>query len=70
METVLLPFGGSYYLIRKVLALAGLALWIKHWPAKPKVCSSIPSQGTCLGCGPCSLLGARKRQPMDVSLSH
>ena len=33
-------------------ALAGVAQWIEHGPADQRVASSIPSQGTCLGCGP------------------
>ena len=33
-------------------ALAGVAQWLEHQPANQKVTSSIPSQGTCLGCGP------------------
>ena len=35
-----------------VLALAGLAQWIEHWPENQKVAGSIPSQGTCLRCEP------------------
>ena len=34
------------------LALAGMAQWIECWPSNQKITSSIPSQGTCLGCGP------------------
>ena len=34
------------------LALAGVALGIECQLAKGKVASSIPSQGTCLGCRP------------------
>ena len=50
-------------------ALAGVAQWIECWLANQKVASLIPSQGTCLGCGPGPQYGARKRQPyMDVSL--
>ena len=30
-------------------APAGVAQWIKHWPANQRVAGSIPSQGTCLG---------------------
>ena len=33
-------------------ALAGVAQWIEHWTVKQRVASSIPSQGTCLGCRP------------------
>ena len=50
-------------------ALAGVAQWIEHGPANQRVASSIPSQGTCLGCRPGPQWGARERQPhMDVSL--
>ena len=34
------------------LALAGVAQWVEHWPAKQRVADSIPSQGTSLCCGP------------------
>ena len=37
--------------------LAGMAWWIECWPAKGKVAGSIPSQDTCLGCGPGPQLG-------------
>ena len=33
-------------------ALVGMAHWIECWPVNQRVTSSIPSQGTCLGCGP------------------
>ena len=33
-------------------ALAGVAQWTEHRPLNQRVASSIPSQGTCLGCGP------------------
>ena len=52
------------------VALAGVAQWIKHWPANQKVASSVLSQGTCLGYGPGPQLGTCKRQPIDVSLPH
>ena len=32
-------------------APAGVAQWIECWPENQRVTSSIPSQGTCLGCG-------------------
>ena len=55
--------------IRKISrALAGVAQWIEHWLANQRV-TSIPSQGTCLGCRPGRLWGVHKRQPhIDVSL--
>ena len=33
-------------------ALAGVAQWIECQPVNQRASSSIPSQGTCLGCGP------------------
>ena len=33
-------------------ALAGVAQWIEHPPWKQRVAHWIPSQDTCLGCGP------------------
>ena len=51
------------------LALAGVAQWIECWSANPNVSDLIPSQDTCLGCGPGPQKGACKRQPhIDVSL--
>ena len=44
------------------LALAGVAQWVERRPANQSVTSSIPLQGTCLGCGPGPPWGARKRQ--------
>ena len=32
--------------------LAGVAQWIECWPVNQRVTNWIPSQGTCLGCGP------------------
>ena len=50
-------------------APAGVAQWIEHWPANQRVAGSIPSQGTCLGCGPGPWWAAREKQPhIDVSL--
>ena len=34
------------------MALAGVAQWIENWTVKQSVTGLIPSQGTCLGCGP------------------
>ena len=33
-------------------ALDGVAQWTECWTANQRVAGSIPSQGTCLGCGP------------------
>ena len=55
-----------------LLALAGVAQWIEYWPINQRVervDGSIPSQGTCLGCGPGLQWGAHDRQThIDVSL--
>ena len=34
------------------LALVGVGQWIERWPVNQRVSGSIPSQDTCLGCGP------------------
>ena len=50
-------------------ALAGVAQWIECWPENQRVTGSIPSQGTCLGCGPGPQWGLHERQPhINVSL--
>ena len=46
------------------MALAGVAQWIELQPANQRVTGSIPSQGTCLGCG----TGARGNH--GICLSH
>ena len=52
-----------------VAALAGVAQWTEHRPANQRVTSSIPGQGTCLGCRPGPQLGVHVRQPhTDVPL--
>ena len=43
-----------------------MAQWIKHQPVNQKVAGSIPSQDTCLGCGPGPHLGRSERQLMYV----
>ena len=51
------------------MALVGVAQWIECGSANQRVAGSIPSQDTCLGCGPGPQWGAHKRQPhIDVSL--
>ena len=37
--------------------LAGVAQGIEFWPINQRVTGLIPSQGTCLGCGPGPQLG-------------
>ena len=52
-----------------LLALAGVAQWIEHQPANQRVIGSIPTQGTCLGCGLGPQVGVHETQPhIDVSL--
>ena len=47
----------------------GVAQWIEHWPVNQRVASSIPSQGTYLGCEPGPQSGTHKKQPhIDASL--
>ena len=51
-------------------ALVGVAKVVGHCPANRKVASSIPSQVTCLGCGPGPQEGVHERQKhIDISLS-
>ena len=47
-----------------------LAQWIECPPMNQKVSSLIPSQGTCLRCGPGPQLGSCERQLIHVSLLH
>ena len=50
-------------------ALAGVAQWTECWPVNQRVTDLIPSQGTCLGCGPGPQYEVHEGQPhTDVSL--
>ena len=51
-------------------ALTSVAQMVGCCPAKLKVAGLIPSQDTCLGCGPDLQLGEHERQPINVSLAH
>ena len=42
----------NVYLNLNITALAGVAQWIEHQPVNQRAACSIPSQGTCLDCGP------------------
>ena len=54
---------------RMKTALAGVAQWVECQPANQGVAGSIPSQGTCPGCGPGPWWGVHEGQPhSDVSL--
>ena len=50
--------------------MTSVAQLVGHHPEKQKVTSSIPDQGTCLGCGPGPWLGVCERQLIDVSFYH
>ena len=50
--------------LKKKKALASVAQWRECRPMNQGVTGLIPSQGTCLGCGPDPLLGKCKRQPI------
>ena len=49
MEKILIK---NELLKKKERALAGVAQWTERWPANQRVTGSIPTQGTCLDCGP------------------
>ena len=40
------------YIEKYLCALTGMAQLVEHCPAKQRVAGLIPSQGTCLTCGP------------------
>ena len=44
--------GGEANLRKGSGALAGVAQWTEYQPVNQRVTGSIPSQGTCLDCGP------------------
>ena len=50
-------------------ALTGVAQWAGHHPTKRKVTSSIPAQGTYLGCGPGPLWGYARGNQLYISVS-
>ena len=59
-------FSGS---LKACQALAGVAQWIEVGPANQRVTSSIPSQGTRLGCRPGPQLGVCKSNHTWMFLS-
>ena len=52
ISEIWLEFKQVFFWIKRKAALPGVAQWIEYQPAKQRVTSSIPSQGTCLGCKP------------------
>ena len=55
--------------LKGMFASAGVAQWTERRPVHQRVTGLIPSQGTCLGCGPGPQRGAHEKQPrIDVSL--
>ena len=56
------------HLVNSIYDLAGVAQWIECWLVNQRVSGLIPSQDTCLGCGPGPQLGAYDRQAhIDVA---
>ena len=51
-------------------ALTCVAQLVEHRLVKQKVAGLIPSQGTCLGCGPLPNGGVCERQPINISFTH
>ena len=51
---------GNHFHKKSHGALAGVAQWTECQPVNQRVAGSIPSQGTCLGCGPGSLVGGAR----------
>ena len=58
----------KYFTKKETIALTGVAQWIEHGSMNQRIAGSIPSQGTSLDCRFGPLLGAHKRQPIDVPL--
>ena len=57
------------HLKKNKTVLASAAQLVGHHPTSQRVAGSIPSQGTCLGCGARSPFGAQMgAQPTDISL--
>ena len=59
----------SIGLFQEYWALPDVAQWTEYQPANQRAAGLIPSQGTCLDCGPGPQQGVRERQPhVDVYL--
>ena len=50
--TFLPALGKTFNIKNEQRALAGVDQWIERRPENQRATGSIPSQGTCLGCGP------------------
>ena len=53
---------GIKKILSHILSLAGVAQWIECRPVNQRVASSIPTQGTCLGCRLAPQYGVSERQ--------
>ena len=45
-----------------LMALAGVAQWVECGPTNQRIAGLVPSQGTCLVCGPGPQMRVCKRQ--------
>ena len=52
----------------EIIAVVGVAQWIECWPLNQKVTSSIPTEGTCLGCGPGGVMQEATDQCISCTL--
>ena len=62
-DLYLLGQSGIHHEFELERTLAGVGQWFEHRPVNQRVAGHIPSQGTCLGCGPGTQRGAYERQP-------
>ena len=60
----------THWLKTLILGLDGVAQWIECQSVNQKITGSVPSQGTCLGCGSGTRMRTREGQPINVSLKH
>ena len=54
---------------KKIKPSPGWWLWVEHQPADQSVAGSIPSQGTCLGCGLGPWWGTKRPPHIDADVS-
>ena len=60
----------THWLKTLLLGLDGVAQWIECQSVNQKITGSVPSQGTCLGCGSGTRMRTREGQPINASLLH